>query len=252
MPATHHREHERNTGLTRRHPPLRHLAPILTCLLPPLTVQAMGDADPLLFGLNINELETTGNVSDHAWDIEAWAGHDLHKLVLNSQGSESGNALDQHELNLLYQQALDSNWNLHVGWHGEVHHTGPDRHWLALGLNGVAPGNLATGISGYLDAHGHTALTLALDAEWPLSQRLHLAPSVELNLYGKDDSATATGAGVSELAAGLRLRYRLVPHFSPYIGINRAQLYGNTADYARADGESTRETQLLLGIHAWF
>jgi len=51
---------------------------------------------------------------------------------------------------------------------------------------------------------------------------------------------------------GLRLRYEVRREFAPYIGINWSKKYGNTADYSRLQGESSSDTQIVLGLRAWF
>jgi len=53
-------------------------------------------------------------------------------------------------------------------------------------------------------------------------------------------------------AAGLRLRYEIRREFAPYLGINWDKQFGDTADLTDAVGGSSSDTQLVLGIRAWF
>ena len=85
-----------------------------------------------------------------------------------------------------------------------------------------------------------------------LTQKLILTPEIELNLYGKNDSDTGVGSGFSDVEAGLRLRYEICREFAPYVGVNWTRLYGNTADYAREEGEDTDDAQLVFGVRIWF
>ncbi len=79
-----------------------------------------------------------------------------------------------------------------------------------------------------------------------------LTPDVEINWYGKDDVGAGIGSGLSDVEIGLRLRYEIRREFAPYIGINWSKQYGNTADYSRLQGESSSDTQIVLGLRAWF
>ena len=84
------------------------------------------------------------------------------------------------------------------------------------------------------------------------TQRLILVPEIELNFYGKDDSAVGIGSGLADTEVGLRLRYEIRREFAPYIGVNWTHLYGNTADYAREEGEDADDFRVVAGIRFWF
>ena len=60
------------------------------------------------------------------------------------------------------------------------------------------------------------------------------------------------GAGLDHLEAGLRLRYEIVPEFAPYIGVDQEWKVGQSADYARLDGEDTATTSFVAGVRFWF
>ena len=51
---------------------------------------------------------------------------------------------------------------------------------------------------------------------------------------------------------GLRLRYEIERELAPYIGVAWEQQYGGTADLARAQGEPTSLTSVVVGLRAWF
>jgi copper resistance protein B len=63
---------------------------------------------------------------------------------------------------------------------------------------------------------------------------------------------TATGSGLSDVTAGLRLRYEILREFAPYIGANWNKKYGTTAKFARTEGEAVTETEWVVGLRAWF
>jgi copper resistance protein B len=79
-----------------------------------------------------------------------------------------------------------------------------------------------------------------------------LQPRVEFNLAAQDVRETRTGAGLSSAELGLRLRYEITRQFAPYIGVSYSAKTGQTARYARADGEDPTVTSFVAGVRLWF
>ena len=50
----------------------------------------------------------------------------------------------------------------------------------------------------------------------------------------------------------MRLRYEFRRELAPYIGVNWSRMFGDTADFAKIAGEKSSETQLVIGIRAWY
>ncbi|MBA4238047.1 MAG: copper resistance protein CopB, partial [Ralstonia sp.] len=95
-------------------------------------------------------------------------------------------------------------------------------------------------------------LRLSTEYELLLTQRLILQPRVEANLYGKNDPVLEIGSGLSSASVGLRLRYEFSRQFAPYIGVERYQTFGNTANMIRADGGRSGETRFVAGLRVWY
>jgi copper resistance protein B len=57
---------------------------------------------------------------------------------------------------------------------------------------------------------------------------------------------------LSELDAGLRLRYEFDRKLAPYVGVAYEGKFGETATLARAAGESTGGARLVFGLRSWF
>ena len=51
---------------------------------------------------------------------------------------------------------------------------------------------------------------------------------------------------------GLRLRYEFAREFAPYIGISQEWRIGDSADFARAEGEDPSVTNYVVGLRFWF
>jgi len=75
---------------------------------------------------------------------------------------------------------------------------------------------------------------------------------LEFELYGKDDPENGIGSGLSSMEAGLRLRYEIRREFAPYIGVHWERKFGQTADFARAEGEDASDFLFVAGVRAWF
>ena len=71
-------------------------------------------------------------------------------------------------------------------------------------------------------------------------------------LANKTFADLGVGSGLSDIEAGLRLRYEVRREFAPYIGVNWNRSFGNSADFARSEGEDTDDLQWVIGVRAWF
>ena len=223
----------------------------LLAMAPP--VQAMTEDDPLLFMFMADKLEwRDADEGDlWVWDADAWLGKDLNKLWFKTEGEYTDSNTESAFAELFYSRAVATYWDLQVGWRHDFRPE-PDRDWFAVGFKGLAPYFFETDATLY--AGGNGAVAGRIDAEYEIlfTQRLILAPEVELDFYSKDDPERGIGSGFSTLELGLRLRYEIRRQFGPYIGVNWEKRLGGTADFAREEGESTSDVQFLAGIRAWF
>jgi copper resistance protein B len=185
------------------------------------------------------------------WDADAWVGRDLHKLWMKTEGEYTDGATEGAFGEFLYSRAIAPYWDLQAGWRHDFRPR-PARDWFALGLKGLAPYWFE--VDATLYAGGNGGIAGRLDAEYELlfTQRLILAPELELSVYGQDDPSRGIGSGVSDLELGLRLRYEIRREIAPYVGINWEKKFGRTADFARDEGEPTDDLQFVAGIRAWF
>ncbi len=226
---------------------------VLGCLfVPGVTLAAAGD-DPLLYRVMINQLEVRDASGDdpRAWDIQAWAGKDLNKLWIKTEGDYVNGSAEESEAQLLYSKAIAPYWDLQMGWRRDLRPR-PGRDWLAVGFMGVAPYFFEVDAALFIGESGRTALRLDAEYELMFTQRLVLSPEIEMNFYGKDDPDMGIGTGLSDMSVGLRLRYEVRREFAPYIGVNWSKKFGDTEDYARAEDEEAEDTQFVVGFRAWF
>ena len=211
-------------------------------------------ADEHNFGtLLVDRLERVDLRNGHsiAYDAQAWFGSSYNRLVLKAEGDIEKGQLEDASTELLWGHAVAAYWDTQLG----IRHDsgeGPNRNWLALGIQGLAPYWFEVDATAYAGEGGRTALNLEAEYELLLTQKLVLQPRVETDFYGKDDPARDIGNGLSSSAVGLRLRYELRREFAPYLGVEWSGKHGETADIARISGEAVNETRWVAGVRFWF
>lgn len=204
-------------------------------------------------GLLIDRLERAyahdGNST--AYDLQGWLGRDYNRLVVKAEGDVAHGKLEEARTEMLWGHAFAPFWDTQLGVRYD-HGSGPDRGWLALGVQGLAPYWFEIDAAAYVGDEGRTALRLGAEYELLLTQRLIVQPRIEARLYGRSDQERGIGSGLSETQAGLRLRYEFTRQIAPYIGVERVSRFGQTADLARASGDKDDETRWVAGVRFWF
>jgi len=201
---------------------------------------------------NLAEYQAREGRDGYRWDASAWFGGDIDRLALKSEGEGSFGAPIEHgEVQALWSHALDPYWNVQGGIRQDFG-KGPDRTYASIGIEGLAPYWFELGASAFVSSKGDLLARLEGDIDQRITQRLILQPRVELNFAAQDIPENRIGSGLSNAELGLRLRYEVRREFAPYIGISYDRKVGDTARYARVDGERTQATSLVLGIRTWF
>ena len=219
-----------------------------------LSVSAAGtNDDPLLAKVMIGQLETrsTDGPDPIVLEAQAWIGRDLNKLWIKADVERVSGETEEAELQFLYSRAIYPYWDFQVGLRHDSRPT-PNRDWLAIGFQGLAPYFYEIDAAVFIGEGGQTAFRLEAEYEILFTQKLILTPEIEVNFYGKDDPVLDIGSGLADIELGLRLRYEIKREFAPYIGINWTKKYGDTADFVGASGEDTSDVQLVAGIRVWF
>jgi len=193
----------------------------------------------------------TSDATAAAYDLQAWYGRDYDRAVLKAEGDVDNGRVQEGRTELLWGHAIAPYWDTQVGIRYDSG-VGPDRTWLAFGVQGLAPYWFELDASGYLGDAGRSALRLDAEYELLFTQRLILQPRLGVEFHGKGDPERELGSGLSDLVVGVRLRYEIRREFAPYVGIEWAGKFGGTADYVRAAGESTKETRWVAGVRFWF
>lgn len=213
----------------------------------------MGHDDPLrgMFTMDRLERSTSGAERTWTWEADGWVGYDLRKLWLKTEGEYVDRRTEEAEVQLLFSHAIAPYWDVQVGWRTDFE-PDPERNWLALGLQGIAPWWFEVDTAAYIGESGRIHLRAEADYEVLLTRQWVLVPRLEANWYSKRDPDLAVGDGLARVEGGLRLRYHFAREFAPYIGIRGFKLHGATARFGGARDQESDDMHFLLGIHFWF
>ena len=210
--------------------------------------------DNRIFGhVLFDQLEgrTDGRNVNFKWDGQAWLGTDYDKLWVKSEGSyQHDGKVDDGRTELLYDRAITTYFDLQGGIRSDID-SQPTRNWAAFGAQGLAPLFFDLEATGYISDQGHLAARIQASYDLLITQRLILQPEVEVNFYSKSDFSRRMGAGLSDIDAGLRLRYEITRKFAPYLGVAYSGKFGQTSNLARRAGENTGDVRLVFGIRTW-
>lgn len=186
------------------------------------------------------------------WEGEGWIGGDINRFAFKTEGEGAfGGPLERAEVQALYSRAIDPWFNLEAGVRHDIR-PDPRRTYAVVGIEGLAPYWFEVSAQAFLSNRGDAHLRLEGSYDQRISQRLILQPAAEINVAAQDVPELGIGSGVSDVELGLRLRYEFAREFAPYVGVNWERKLGDTARFARADGERASATSLVMGVRFWF
>ncbi len=208
---------------------------------------AAGGGDIFRSSITIDNLEYQFNDEKAlSWDTFIYAGYDLNKVYLYSEGEKPKNSKVQSENQLIYSRAISPYWDIQAGI-GYDKSENADQTWAVLGVQGLAPYFFETRAVIMLADDGNIGLRTEAEYEALLTQKLILTPSVTLDAYTKDNYEMGIGSGLSNLTLGARLRYEIKREFAPYIGVEWNKNLGNTDKL-----NPSNETYMVAGLRVWF
>ena len=204
------------------------------------------------WGVLGDRVEYDSDSDTGVFDIVAWYGTTYDRLTLKTEGDVADSRLEESQTDVQWTHAISAYFDTELGLRFDQYDEGPDRQWLGVGIQGLAPYWFELDATAYVGDNGRTALSIEAEYDWLLTQRLVLQPRAEVSVYGKSDPENGIGSGLSDASLGLRLRYEISRQFAPYIGVERWEKFGNSADFAEAAGEKDGDTLLLVGLKFWF
>ena len=210
----------------------------------PAVAQVDDDAIFTFFKTEKLEYQRDNNDSYFVWDAEGWIGEDKNKLWLKTEGEYvlDDKQTERAELQVLYSRLISDFWDAQVGIRNEFD---PNQTVDAvLGIQGLAPYWFEIEAAAFLSEDADVLARIKASYEFLFSQKLILQPQLELNFAAQDIEKREYKRGLSELEAGLRLRYEIIREVAPYIG----------AEFVRTRGTEDNENSLRIvaGLRLWF
>ena len=197
------------------------------------------------------ELRSREGHDGFLWDMQGYYGGDIDKFWFKTEGEGDLNGpLEDAEVQALWSHAIGPWFDLQAGVRQDL--VGPERTHAVIGVQGLAPYLFEVDAAAFLSNKGDVTARIEAELDQRITQSLILQPRVELGLSAQDIPELGVGAGLDHVEVGLRLRYELAPEFAPYVGVEQEWKLGQSADYARADGEDPSVTSLVVGLRFWF
>lgn len=187
----------------------------------------------------------------YRWDAEGWYGGDVDRIVVKSDGGGGFDGAVEADVQALYSRAIGPYFDLQAGIRQDLG-DGRSRTYAALGIEGLAPYWLQVDATAFLSDRGEAIAEVTGLYDQRITQRLILQPRLDIDLAAQDSRVIGVGAGLSRIAAGLRLRYEVAREFAPYIGVRWDRSLGRTARYARAAGDDPDSVDVVAGLRFWF
>ena len=225
---------------------------ILALALTPLTASPGAAEEQTLFKflrLETDYADWGAAEREITWDGEGWIGGDTEKIWLKTEGEWTDGELEDAEFQLLYSRNIAAFWDAQIGIRHDLR---PDpANYLALALNGLAPYFFESDLSAFLSDEGDVSARADLSYDLLITQGLIAEPYLEANFYAQDVPELEVGAGLSDIDAGLRVRYEIEREFAPYIDLNYTGLVGETHNIAQASGRDPDNFALRIGLRFW-
>lgn len=200
--------------------------------------------------IQVHQLEWAKPAEQLQLHASAWIGDDDRRIVLRSEIERQS----AHQTDQLWSvhmwRPLDPFWNVEAGlaWEDRAD-AANSQTWLSVGLTGLAPYWVDTGIGLLVDRQGYSKLQLSAAYDLRITQDWLLTPDISLIAYGRDRPTQHEWAGLAHLKTGLRLGYQRQRLLIPYVGLTYQQDLGNTA---KQRTDTTDAVQGVLGIRFWY
>jgi len=231
------------------------LAGLAAAVLPvPAQTQETG---LVFYGIQMEELEYRlgeGDDRTAVWNGDAYVGTDEIKLRWLGQGEYNTvtDTLERMENRVVLQKPVSDFFDVKAGVRLDTP-DGPDRWFGMLGVTGLAKQWFEIDADLFVSETGDTSARLDVEYELLLTNRLILTPSADIDIAFSEDREIGVGSGVNSIEVGLRLSYDLVDRaIAPYLGIVYERKFGDTAGFAKAEGEDEAAWFAVVGTKLMF
>lgn len=188
----------------------------------------------------------------YLWNAQGWYGDDIDRLWIKTEGEgRFGEKTEEAEVQALWSRAITPWFDFQVGLRYDFR-PDPERGHLVVGVQGLVPYEFEVEAAAFVSDEGDVSARFEAEYDLLITQRLILQPRAEVNLAAQEVRELGVGNGVNDVELGLRLRYEFAREFAPYLGVHWERKLGETADFARDEGESVDDVYFVTGVRVWF
>ena len=208
------------------------------------------------FLADVLEYRPHGDDSDFRWDIDSYYGGDFNRLWVKSEGEQSAKRSEYDlDVQVLYGRFVMKYYDAQIGARMETRtyrgHNETRAH-AVIGLDGLVPYRFEIEPLLFISEVGDVSGRITASKDFLLTQRLILQGRIETKLAIQEVKRFATGRGLNNVEAGLRLRYEIRREFAPYIGVSYERSLFGTEDLLRREGEDPNQFRFVAGLRIWF
>lgn len=198
------------------------------------------------------EWQDTGGDGSFLWDAQGWYGGDLNKLWIKTEGEYAleDNELEDAEVQALWSRAVAPFWDIQAGVRYDLEPKG--RTHAVLGVQGLAPYWFEVDAAAFLSTDGDMSASVEAEYELRFTQNIALQPRAKIGFSASNIPELSIGSGITNIDAGVRLRYEVKREFAPYIGVEWQKSLGNTADFIRSSGGDPDNIVAVIGLRTWY
>jgi len=222
-----------------------------------ISLPISANAEELIYGFQAEEVEYRAGENGEdlfVWEVDALVGSDELKLRLESSAEFDLDAKNFEDLSnqITLQTPISDFWDFKGGFRADTP-DGSNRWYGVVGITGLAPQWIEVDADLYFSNKGD--LSVSFDAEYELliTNYLILTPSAQIEAAFSSDEEVGVGSGINSAEIGLRLSYDILDRvISPYVGVVYERKFGQTANFARDEGEETSSWQAVIGTKLLF
>lgn len=209
------------------------------------------------YGLQFEELEYRRGEKNEdlfVFNGDAYVGTDELKLRWQGEGEYDLDAkvFEGLENRIVAQVPISTFFDAKAGVRFDTP-DGPDRMYGVIGVAGLAPQWFEVDLDLFVSEKGDASSRVDLEYETLLTNRLILTTSADVDFAFSDDEEIGIGSGFSSAEVGARLSYDIWDRrVSPYLGVVYDLLLGDTARYAKNEGEDTGGWRFVVGTKIVF
>lgn len=203
-------------------------------------------------GLDLLEYRMGKGADGYVFEGEAWYGGDIDRAVLAYSGEGAfGESPESIEIDAYWRHAINPWFNLQLGARHDFR-PDPERTYALIGLQGLAPYWFEVEAQAFVSEKGDFHLRGTAMHDMRITQRLVFEPEVEIDIALQDVPELGIGGGIDSVEFSGRLRYEIERNFAPYVGVSWERKVGDSADFARDEGEDPSRFTWLAGLRFWF